>query len=69
MGLEIRWFFEGPLPSTVESWFHSQALEQFLIPAQKLTDVYLRSRDYNLGLKLREGRFEIKWRRRHEEGV
>jgi hypothetical protein len=34
-----------------------------LAPAQKLTDVYLRNRDDNLGLKLREGRLEIKWRR------
>lgn len=69
MGLEIRWFFEGLMPSSVESWFQSQTLQRFLAPAEERTDIYLRNRDDNLGLKLRAGRLDIKWRRYLEEFV
>lgn len=57
------------MPPSMESWFQRQTSPQFLAPAQKVTDTYLRNWDYNLGLKLREERLEIKWRRRYGEFV
>lgn len=69
MGLEIRWFFEGSTPSEVKSWFQDLTSPQFFAPAQNLHDFYLRNRDFGLGLKLREGRLEVKWRRRFGEFV
>lgn len=69
MGLEIRWFFRGSTPPSVESWFQSRMSFQFRVLAEKCQDVYLRNRDDGLGLKLRGGSFEIKWRQRYEEFV
>ncbi len=69
MGLEIRWFFPGLIPSSVEYWFQRQTSQQFLPAAQKLTDIYLQTWDYNLGLKLRNGSLDVKWRRRYGEFI
>ena len=60
MGVEMRWFFKGPLPANVSAWFGS--LGEFLPQLEQRTDLYLATRE-DLGVKLREGRLEIKWRR------
>jgi hypothetical protein len=59
--VEVRWFKEGALPPSVLDWF------EFVAPLagsqSPRTDIYFR--DYgreSLGLKLREGRLEIKKR-------
>lgn len=69
MGLEIRWFFEGSMPPEVVSWFRGKALGEFLLPTEERTDVYLITPDENLGVKLRKGKLEIKWRQKHERFV
>ena len=55
---EIRWFFDGPLPSDVRAWFESPGLG---IREPQRTDHYLLLPGCTTtGVKLREGRFEIK---------
>lgn len=66
MALEIRWFFEGSMPSEVVSWFHEEALGDFRPSTKQRTDVYLITADENVGIKLRKGKLEIKWRQKHE---
>ncbi len=61
--LEVRWFFKGPVPPDVLSWFNGSEGQ----PAEPLprVDHYLRiSGGDSLGIKLREGRIEIKKRQR-----
>jgi len=56
---EIRWFVKGDIPKTVHSWFkkHTGIYEE----QPERTDVYLDIKDSgNLGIKFREGRFEVK---------
>lgn len=60
---EVRWFNSGNIPENIESWFkHSCLLSPSKLP-EKREDVYLYTPkcDY-LGIKLREGGLEIKWR-------
>jgi hypothetical protein len=61
--VEVRWFRPGAVPADVLSWYLSrtgQSGEQ-----ESRTDFYFRSRDgEGLGVKLREGRIEIKQRQR-----
>lgn len=59
---EIRWFFPGPIPAETWAWFK-------LLPGDKANAAYPRQDIYliipdqeELGLKVREGRFEIKFR-------
>ncbi len=55
---EIRWFFDGPLPDDVRAWFESRGLG---ISEPRRTDEYLVLPGCTTtGVKLREGRFEIK---------
>ncbi len=55
---EIRWFFDGPLPDDVREWFESPGLG---ISEPRRTDNYLLLPGCTTtGVKLREGRFEIK---------
>ncbi len=55
---EIRWFFEGPVPDDVRRWFESTDLG---ISEPRRTDDYLLLPGCTTtGVKLREGRFEIK---------
>ncbi len=54
---EVRWFIPGAIPTNFKTWFNpSQQPEQ-------RTDIYLYApvNDF-VGIKLREGRLEIKWR-------
>ena len=61
MGVEVRWFFEGRLPAQVSARFGSEALGEFLPATEQRTDLYLATRE-ELGVKLRDGKLEIKWR-------
>lgn len=63
---EVRWFNSGNIPENIESWFkHSCLLSPTKVP-EKREDVYLYTPrcDY-LGIKLRQGGLEIKWRDRN----
>ncbi|MEM6755234.1 MAG: hypothetical protein AAF630_19960 [Cyanobacteria bacterium P01_C01_bin.38] len=59
---EVRWFNSGNIPENIESWFKHCLLSPTKLP-EKREDVYLYTPgcDY-LGVKLREGGLEIKWR-------
>lgn len=63
MALEIRWFFEGVIPPEVAAWFQAAAPVGTSPPPERRTDTYLVTRDEGFGVKLREGKLEIKWRR------
>ena len=58
---ELRWFNRGTLPKEISDWFN--CLGDDLAPPEERVDLYLSSIgcDY-LGIKLRQGRLEIKWR-------
>jgi hypothetical protein len=56
---EMRWFLEGPLPEEALRWFASGA--QPAAPAWR-EDRYLLAGTADMGIKDREGRFEIKGR-------
>jgi len=61
--VEARWFYGGTIPPQVLQWFREErgSLEE---PAYRV-DYYLRLPDRDsLGIKLREGRLEIKQRHR-----
>lgn len=61
--LEIRWFYRGKLPPVVLSWFEQDQLGGQLQPPEEREDVYLYSPGCEyLGIKLRQGRLEVKWR-------
>lgn len=58
--VEVRWFREGSLPAEVKSWFA-------VCPGkadgwESRVDSYLSLNSGNIGIKLREGRLEIKQR-------
>jgi hypothetical protein len=57
--LETRWFYPGGVPSKLESWFNSLGMVEKIPPR---TDLYLSGLGEDLGIKLREGRLEIKRR-------
>jgi len=59
---EIRWFIAGTAPPDVLDWFHQNAPQPE--PPASRTDYYFRlfSGTDTLGIKLREGRLEVKQR-------
>ena len=60
---EIRWFYPGKLPAAISDWFEQDELGGKLQPPEEREDVYLYSPGCEyLGIKLRQGRLEIKWR-------
>ena len=61
---EMRWFKQGNLPTAVLHWFEQDYLGGQLESAAARDDVYLCLDQANvqLGIKLRQGRLEIKWR-------
>jgi hypothetical protein len=60
---EVRWFREGRAPAHVEAWFSGGGREPTVLPVR--VDHYLRLVDSeHLGIKLREGRLEVKRRSR-----
>ena len=61
--LEIRWFYAGKLPAAISDWFGQDELGGKLQAPEEREDVYLYSPGCEyLGIKLRQGRLEIKWR-------
>ncbi|OUL19863.1 hypothetical protein BV378_32130 [Nostoc sp. RF31YmG] len=60
---ELRWFYPGKLPDNIQVWFCANCLIDPLKSPEAREDVYLYSPgcDY-LGIKLRQGRLEVKWR-------
>lgn len=62
---ELRWFYPGKLPEAISAWFKVQHLGTALEPPEKREDIYLyvaADCDY-MGIKLRQGRLKIKWRK------
>ncbi|MCB9420247.1 MAG: hypothetical protein H6667_10595 [Ardenticatenaceae bacterium] len=58
---EMRWFFAGAVPPLVAAWFGAQVCAALSQPPR--TDFYLQlDGDDSLGVKLREGRMEVKQR-------
>lgn len=61
---EIRWFVKGKIPSNIFDWFIGLN-ENYINQAERI-DYYLHlPTDDSLGIKLREGRVEIKHRINH----
>lgn len=61
---EIRWFIKGNIPDSIFDWFIG--LNNNYINQPERTDHYLQLKsDDTLGIKLREGRVEIKQRTHH----
>jgi hypothetical protein len=59
--VEVRWFFRGVVPSDIWEWFSTHGCDWEEQPPR--TDKYLRAIEGDaLGVKLREGRIEIKQR-------
>jgi hypothetical protein len=58
--LEVRWFYPGSLPDEVINWFNTPS-ENRRQPDTR-TDVYLQSSAPELGVKLRQGNLEVKYR-------
>ncbi|UNU26863.1 hypothetical protein [Microcoleus vaginatus] len=61
--LEMRWFYSGALPKSLNQWFGSESLGAYLSPPEEREDIYLLvpNCDY-LGVKLRGKTLEVKWR-------
>jgi hypothetical protein len=60
---ELRWFYRGTLPEEISQWFQQDQLGEHLEPPEEREDLYLYSPKCEyLGIKLRQGRLEIKWR-------
>lgn len=59
--VEVRWFYRGPIPPPVESWFERGAPGVERQPVR--VDHYLQlPKGDNLNIKLRQGRIEVKRR-------
>lgn len=58
---ELRWFMRGALPQEIAQWFQQY---EDVTPPEEREDLYLYvpENDY-MGIKLRQGRLEIKWRK------
>ncbi|WP_412068950.1 hypothetical protein [Rubrivirga sp. IMCC43871] len=57
--LEVRWFHPGPIPGPVAAWFDALGEP---VADEARTDRYLAPSSDALGVKLREGRIEMKRR-------
>lgn len=62
--IEMRWFYPGTIPTEVKGWFQQDCPGEQLGSVEAREDVYLYlpECDY-LGIKLRQGKLEIKWRK------
>ncbi|MBD2250019.1 hypothetical protein [Nostoc parmelioides] len=60
---ELRWFYPGTIPEDIKVWFQRCCLiDQEQLP-EKREDIYLYVPESNfLGIKLRHGSLEVKWR-------
>lgn len=64
---EVRWFFTDEAPSQVLHWFQRGEREPELQPPREDFYLCLKDRD-SLGIKLREGKIEVK-QRHSDEGI
>lgn len=61
---ELRWFSPGMIPESIETWFKQNCLIDSMQLPEKREDVYLYSPKSDfLGIKIRQGRLEVKWRK------
>lgn len=59
--VEVHWFFNGGIPKEIQYWFDQVNSSPAAQPVR--TDHYLQQEEMtSLGVKLREGRIEIKQR-------
>jgi hypothetical protein len=58
--IELRWFYPHELPATVLNWF--EGLGAPLKSADSRTDTYLQPVTVDVGVKLRQGNLELKYR-------
>lgn len=58
--IEVRWFYRGEVPVQIGNWFETigRRLEQI----DSRSDVYLQSSSPDVGMKLRQGNLEVKYR-------
>ncbi|HAX77047.1 MAG TPA: hypothetical protein DCY88_14715 [Cyanobacteria bacterium UBA11372] len=62
--IELRWFYPGTLPPEIQDWFNSQAQGVPPEAPEQREDFYLLLPECEtLGIKLRQERLEIKWRK------
>jgi len=60
---EIKWFYKGEIPEAVKTWFEN--LDGIFSEENKRADVYLSIPSTgSVGIKFREGRFEIKQKKK-----
>lgn len=60
---ELRWFYAGKLPENILLWFQQTCMIDPLKSPEQREDLYLYSPECDyLGIKLRQGRLEVKWR-------
>ncbi len=61
---ELRWFYPGKIPEQIQHWFEDNCLIKPIQPSETRDDIYLYSPECKfLGIKLRQGRLEVKWRK------
>jgi hypothetical protein len=61
---ELRWFYPGRIPENIAVWFKQNCLIEPLQPPEERSDIYLYSPESDfMGIKLRQGRLEVKWRK------
>jgi hypothetical protein len=58
--IEVRWFYPGVLPDEIRQWFNT--LGEPLEKIDTRSDVYLQSQSPDVGVKLRQGNLEVKYR-------
>lgn len=60
---ELRWFFDKDLPKRVAEWYEYELPGNALYSPGPRTDLYFLVKDRpDFGLKLREGKLQLKWR-------
>ncbi|MBD2345345.1 hypothetical protein [Anabaena subtropica] len=60
---ELRWFYPGRIPEDIKVWFQQHCLINQEQSPEKRDDVYLYVPESDfLGIKLRQGNLEVKWR-------
>ena len=58
--IEVRWFYPGVLPDEIGNWFNQ--LGKQLEKIDTRSDFYLQSNSSDVGIKLRQGNLEVKYR-------
>ena len=58
--IEVRWFYQGALPDEIGKWFDT--VGERLENIDTRSDVYLQSSAPDIGVKLRQGNLEVKYR-------